>query len=38
MRFRCKEFADKQVKTIYGYTVPNRFYYEFNLMAMAEWT
>ncbi len=38
VKFRCKEFADKKVSSFWGYTVPNKLFYEFNFAAMAEWT
>ncbi len=38
VKFRCKEFADKKLSCIWGYSVPNKLFYEFNFAAMAEWS
>lgn len=38
VRYRCQEFADKQMDSIAGYMVlSQKWYFEFNIMAMAEW-
>ncbi len=38
VHFRTSEFAAKKISAIYGYTVPDRYFYDFNLTAMAEWS
>jgi hypothetical protein len=37
INFRANEFVEKQLSSVSGYSVPDKFYYEFNLMAEAEW-
>ena len=37
IHFRATEFADKQLSSVSSYAVPDKYYYEFNLMALAKW-
>ena len=38
VHYRVREFADKKLRSVSGYFVPDLRYYDFNVMAVAEWT
>ncbi len=37
IKYRCDEFAKKNLNRVIGYAVPSNRYHEFNIMAFAEW-
>jgi hypothetical protein len=37
IKYRCDEFAQKNLHRVIGYAVPSNRYHEFNVMAFAEW-